>query len=320
MDALEAIFARRSIGRLVEPGPAGADLESILQAAAAAPDHGELRPWKLVILEGRAKDDFGQVLADAYLSRCEDLGAEPTEGQLIKERTKLSRAPLVLVVAAVHRHSGKIPWEEQLASASAVAQNALVAATALGYGSMWRTGDPSYDLRVKKALGLGIHDVIVGFLYLGTIPEGGGKPPRVPDLDGLVERWTGPTGRRTLRYDERPVDDTPRHTDDLPPTPTRDRNIPASAWHEAPPELLSLGDDLDRSEDITFKRRIGRWLLWRAGPARGADARYLAVLADDPTVQVGFRLFADGTGEGRGPDGSTHSRFRSWKESLLDRD
>ena len=189
MDAFQAMLARRSIGRLVEPGPSGQDLERILEAAAAAPDHGELRPLKLVVLQGAAKDAFGEVLADAYLDRCESMGAAPTEGQLAKERTKLSRAPVVLVVAAVHRHSERMPWEEQFASAAAAAQNALVAATALGYGSRWRTGDASFDLRVKTALGLSPHDAIVGFLYLGTISEAAAKPPRRPNLDGVVERW-----------------------------------------------------------------------------------------------------------------------------------
>ena len=47
-----------------------------------------------------------------------------------------------------------------------------------------------------------------------------------------------------LPYDERPADDTPVHTADLPATPIRDRNIPATAWVEAPAELLTLGGDL----------------------------------------------------------------------------
>ena len=47
-----------------------------------------------------------------------------------------------------------------------------------------------------------------------------------------------------LRYDERPDDTTPVHTAELPDTPTRDRNIVATAWIEAPAELLMLGDDL----------------------------------------------------------------------------
>ena len=120
-----------------------------------------------------------------------------------------------------------------------------------------------------------------------------------------------------MRYDERPVDDTPVRTADLPPTPVRDRNIPATAWVEAPPELLALGDDLPDRPVAEYKRRIGPWLLWRAGPAKGGDARYLAVLADDLTTQHGFRLFPDGSGDGIGPSGSRHKRFRSWKEDLL---
>ena len=121
-----------------------------------------------------------------------------------------------------------------------------------------------------------------------------------------------------LPADDRPYDDTPVHTDDLPATPIRDRNIPATAWLEAPPELLALGDDIGRPA-IAYKRRIGPWLLWRAGPAARADARYLAVRADDLSESYTFRLFADGRGEGVGPDGRTHDRFRAWKESLLDR-
>ena len=122
-----------------------------------------------------------------------------------------------------------------------------------------------------------------------------------------------------LPADQRPVDPTPVHTADLPPTPIRDRNIPAEAWVEAPEELLALGDDIG-GPLIAYKRRLGRWLLWRAGPAARADARYLAVDADDLTVQHTFRLFPDGSGEGTGPSGESHGRFRAWKEDLLAHD
>lgn len=114
---------------------------------------------------------------------------------------------------------------------------------------------------------------------------------------------------------ERPVDDTPVHTAQLPATPTRDRNIPVTAWVEAPPEALRLGADIG-DPVVTYKRRIGSWLLWRAGPASKADARYLAVKADDLTTSHTFRLFPDGTGEGTGPSGERHSRFRTWKQDL----
>ncbi|MBA3653930.1 MAG: hypothetical protein H0W70_07020 [Actinobacteria bacterium] len=107
------------------------------------------------------------------------------------------------------------------------------------------------------------------------------------------------------------------HTADLPATPQRDRNIPASAWVEAPDAVLHAGDDIGIPPGrVDYKRRLGRWLLWRAGPATKADARYVAVAADDLTAHHTFRLFPDGTGEGTGPSGKMHARFRSWKEDL----
>ena len=189
MDALEAIFARRSIGRLRPPAPTEDDLDTILRAGAAAPDHESLRPWRFVVLEATAKDDFGVVLADAYRARCATAGKDVVPAKEEKERTKLGRAPMVVVVCTVNRGTDLIPFVEQLAAGAAAAQNMLIAATALGYGSMWRTGDPAYDERVMTALGLTNADAIVGFLYLGTANGERHKEPNHPDLDGLVVRW-----------------------------------------------------------------------------------------------------------------------------------
>jgi hypothetical protein len=117
--------------------------------------------------------------------------------------------------------------------------------------------------------------------------------------------------------EDRPVDPTPRHTADLPATPQRDRAIPATAWIEAPSELLTLGQDLGH-DFVAYIRRIGPWLLWRAGPATRGDARYLALDAEDLSNRFTFRLHPSGDGEGTGPDGVVHRRFRAWKESLRD--
>ena len=120
-----------------------------------------------------------------------------------------------------------------------------------------------------------------------------------------------------MRYDERPTDDTQVHTDDLPPTPIRDRNILATAWIEAPASLITLGDDLPGTPVAEYKRRIGPWILWRAGPAKHADARYWA--AHETTgAECTLRLFPGGAAEGMGPSGATHDRFRAWKEDLRD--
>ena len=107
------------------------------------------------------------------------------------------------------------------------------------------------------------------------------------------------------------------HTDELPATPQRDFLIPADRWVESPEALRMLGADLG-IDLVAYKRRIGGWLLWRAGPASRSDARYAAVDSKDLARVFTFRLFPDGTGEGVGPDGATHARFRAWKEALRD--
>jgi hypothetical protein len=81
--------------------------------------------------------------------------------------------------------------------------------------------------------------------------------------------------------------------------------------------LVHLGDDIG-GDEAQYKRRIGRWLLWRSGPAAGGDARYLAIDAEDLSRSCTFRLFSDGSGEGVGPDGVRYDRFRTWKEALRD--
>ena len=132
-----------------------------------------------------------------------------------------------------------------------------------------------------------------------------------PELGG------GAAPARTFPIDLRPLDDRPVHTAELPPTPTRERTIPATAWVEAPDELLALGAGIG-DPVASFIRRIGPWLLWRAGPPRDGHSRYLAVAADVPARTWRFDLHPDGEGRGDGPDGAVHTRFRTWKEALRD--
>ena len=117
--------------------------------------------------------------------------------------------------------------------------------------------------------------------------------------------------------ERRPRTDRDWTTADLPSTPQRDFLIPATHWLEAPDWLVALGHDFG-VELVAYKRRIGRYLLWRAGPAKGSDARYAAVASDDLTRWFSFRMFSDGSGEGVGADAEVHTRFRTWKESLRD--
>jgi nitroreductase len=82
------------------------------------------------------------------------------------------RAPTIIVVVACIKQHPRVPEIEQLISAGAAAQNMLNAAYALDLGAIWRTGDIAYDSTFSKKLGLDANEKIVGFLYLGTAPDG----------------------------------------------------------------------------------------------------------------------------------------------------
>ena len=187
MDALEALQTRESAAMLGEPAPDADQLAAMLKAAAHAPDHGLMRPWRFLVVRGEARARLGDAMATAAHARDPSMVAEALE----RERAKPLRAPLVVVVAAKPRERRGVPDIEQLLAAAAAAQNIMLAAYALGLGAMWRTGDAAYDLHVKAALGLEPGDAIVGFLYLGTPVPRPGVPPR-PRPPSLAYEWSGP--------------------------------------------------------------------------------------------------------------------------------
>lgn len=191
--ALVALRSRRSVGRLLEPAPGRHELQAILEAAALAPDHKRLRPFRFLVIAGEARVAVGRVLADAYRAHEESAGREVAQAELDRQASKLLRAPMVVAVLFQPVESPGVPRDEQLAAAAAAAENALVAATALGYGSMWRTGAGATDPSVLAALGVSPQGSIVAFLYLGTLPPRIHLAPRTQALDGIVS-WYEPAG------------------------------------------------------------------------------------------------------------------------------
>jgi nitroreductase len=186
MDALELMLRRESALKLQPPGPSAAELGVMFDCAVRAPDHGRLRPWHFIVIGSGQRAGFGEVMADSLRRR----DPSASGAALQKERDKAFRAPVIVVVAAKLRRGHKIPEIEQIASASAAAQTILLAAPALGYGAVWKTGAPAYDPAVKAALGLEADDEIIGFIYIGTNAGGSSAFPR-PDAHDFVTTWAG---------------------------------------------------------------------------------------------------------------------------------
>jgi nitroreductase len=165
MELFAAVQTRTSAARLAEPGPGLEDLERLLGAAERAPDHGRLKPWRLIVLEGAVREAFTAAAAEAKRARLPAMTAE----QLAAERDKMNRSPTIVVVGcAVNREQTKVPEIEQVVAVGAAAQNMFLAAHDLGYGVMWKTGAAAYDPRVKATVGLRPDDHIVAIMHLGA--------------------------------------------------------------------------------------------------------------------------------------------------------
>jgi nitroreductase len=180
MDAIEALITRSSAKTYGELPPTQEHLAVILQAAVRAPDHGRLRPWRFMLIEGDQRRKFGELLAASALRRAPGLA----ESDLQRERGKALRAPLIIVVACRAVPGTKVPVIEQILAAGAAAQNILLALHNFGYAAAWKTGEAAYDAEVKKALGFAVDDHIVGFIYTGGGAGASfapGKPANVQD-------------------------------------------------------------------------------------------------------------------------------------------
>lgn len=184
------LMTRASNNKLGEPAPDEETLQLALTAALRAPDHALLRPFRIQLVRGTARERLGEVLRDALLRRKPTASKEDLE----KEQKKPLRAPLIVVVSAHVREHPKAPAIEQIISAGAAAQNFLLALHARGYAGMWRTGTPAYDAHVKAAFGLSANDALVGFIYAGTPSVPAPSIPR-PLISDFVEDWRAPAER-----------------------------------------------------------------------------------------------------------------------------
>ena len=190
MEALDALLKRVSVTRLEEPAPDAAQREAIFRAALRAPDHGQLRPWRFLTVEGGAREALGELFARAVAEKQADAEPAVLDKALAKARAMPLRAPLLVVVIACVQAHPKVPAQEQRLAAGCAAHGMLLAAHAQGIGAVWRSGELSYEASVEAGLGLAENEEIVGFLYMGT-PSGEPRTPPALDPADFVTAWRG---------------------------------------------------------------------------------------------------------------------------------
>jgi len=174
--ASELIQARQTVlpKRLVAPGPDATQQHRILAAAAAAPDHGQLLPWRFVAVPETQRERLAEVFAQALRER----DASATPEQMAQAREKAHRAPwLLLLVVDGLRGDPEVDLGERLLSAGCAVQNALLMATALGFGSALTSGKALKSASLRALFGLHSGEHAVCFVSVGTVRSR--KPARV---------------------------------------------------------------------------------------------------------------------------------------------
>lgn len=198
MNAIDAILTRSAAlaGNLREPGPVGADLETLLNAAACAPDHGWLRPWRFLLVRGEARRALGEVVAASYQKRYPEMD----EPSLQRVRRYTTRIPLFIGVIAAVKES-RIPVGEQILSAGAAAQNIIIAAHALGYGAMWISSMIEEDMEAQTAIGLKETETCIGWITLGSL-KSRPRPKKRPHGIDFTSLWLAPGESRPVSKEE----------------------------------------------------------------------------------------------------------------------
>ncbi len=168
---------------LVEPGPDAVQRRQLLDAAASAPDHGRILPWRLVLVERPARARLAEAFEQALLERVE--AAEASERE--RAREKASHGPFLAL--AVVRDGGDghehIPHAERLVSLGCALQNLLLMAHAQGFGAGLVSGPAMQSRALRDCFGLDAREHAVCFVAVGTVARPR-EPRERPDPAHLI--------------------------------------------------------------------------------------------------------------------------------------
>lgn len=166
----ELIHSRQNIlpKRLVSPGPSAEQLHELFTLAAAAPDHGDLTPWRFVLVPEGQRHRLAEVFAAALADRDAQAGAD----ELAAAREKAYRAPLLMVaVACLGPREPDTPALERLVSMGAAIQNLLLGAHAMGFGAGLTSGRAMTSPRLAALLQLAPGEEPVCCVNIGTATQ-----------------------------------------------------------------------------------------------------------------------------------------------------
>ena len=170
---------------MTEPGPSDEQLNRLFLAASAAPDHGQLTPWRFLIIPNHKREALGRLFAQALLER----DAAATAEQVAAAHDKALRSPFLMLLSVDEGDvSREIDVHERVLSAGCAVQNILLLATAMGYASSLTSGKALKSKCLRDGLGLRDTEHAICFLSIGT--TGAERPrKRRPSTAEFMKIW-----------------------------------------------------------------------------------------------------------------------------------
>lgn len=193
MDAIDALMSRRSYARcnLVKPAPDQSQIETLLQAAMSVPDHGNLKPWRFIVVTGQGIQDLATLVKQKYAPTM-------SEQDLDSFVEEISITPMMLFVCTDLTLNHRVTVLDQHLAGAAACEHILLAAHALGFAGIWHTSEADDDLR--HLLNLKEEDEILGVLSIGT-PKKASKAKR-KSFSGLTQTWDRENGLKAWKEGE----------------------------------------------------------------------------------------------------------------------
>ena len=177
--------------RLQVPGPDAHQLQRILGSAAAAPDHGQITPWRFVLVPSAQRARLGEVFVQALCER-DPLATAEQQGQA---REKADRAPvLLLAVARLHGGDPEVDAAERLISLGCALQNILLTAHAHGFGAALTSGKAMKSQALRDLFDIAATEQAICFVSIGTAQSRRAARIRPQLADYVTELGPGGTG------------------------------------------------------------------------------------------------------------------------------
>ena len=195
-DFFETLYAQRAIRRF-RPDPVPRELiEQVIEAATRAPSGGNRQPWAFVVVTEQAKKDkIAQWYHEGWVALYESDSSRPRNA-VYRSAEHLAdhlAATPVLIFPCISARAGQTPAFSTGSSLYPAAQNLMLAATALGLGTVITTFHLRREAELKALLGIPDGYATSCMIPMGWPAEGerfgGGRRKPVSEITHY-ETWT----------------------------------------------------------------------------------------------------------------------------------